>query len=140
MHRVVPVFVRLLARLSFRALFPLLALLFAASFLGPSSLAQVSPGPLAKAHESLSGTTQCVACHQFGTSVPTFKCLECHKEIADRLKANHGYHARLEMRNPNGKDCVRCHSDHNGLDFNMIHWEPSQKQFDHRLSGYKLEG
>jgi hypothetical protein len=139
-HRVVSAVVRLLGSFTFHALFPLLAFLFAISLLPSSSLAQVSPGPLARAHDSLTGTTQCVACHQFGTSVPTFKCLECHKEIAERLKANHGYHARLEMRNPNGKECVRCHSDHNGLDFNMIHWEPSQKQFDHRLTGYKLEG
>jgi Cytochrome c7 and related cytochrome c len=107
---------------------------------GPPARGQISPGPLAKAHQSLTGTTQCTSCHQFGTSTPTFKCLDCHKEIAGRLAANHGYHARLEMRNPNGKDCVRCHLEHNGEGFNLIHWEPSQKQFDHRLTGYKLEG
>lgn len=44
------------------------------------------------------------------------------------------------MKNPNGKDCVRCHLEHNGEDFGLIHWEPSQKQFDHRLTGYPLEG
>ena len=109
-------------------------------FTGVPARGQISPGPLSKAHESLTGTTQCASCHQFGTSTPTFKCLECHKEIAGRLAANHGYHARLEMRNPNGKDCVRCHLEHNGENFQLIHWEPSQKQFDHRLTGYKLEG
>jgi hypothetical protein len=102
--------------------------------------AQISPGPLSKAHQSLTGTTQCVSCHQFGTSTPTFKCLDCHKEIAGRLSAKHGYHYQLQMANPNGKDCVRCHLEHNGEDFKLIHWEPSQKQFDHRLTGYKLEG
>jgi hypothetical protein len=106
---------------------------------GPA-YSQISPGPLSKAHQSLSGTTQCVSCHQFGTSTPTFKCLDCHKEVAQRLAAKHGYHALLQMRNPNGKDCVRCHLDHNGEDFGLIHWEPSQKQFDHNLTGYKLEG
>jgi hypothetical protein len=44
------------------------------------------------------------------------------------------------MQNPNGKDCVRCHLEHNGEDFNLLHWEPSKKQFDHRLTGYTLEG
>ena len=44
------------------------------------------------------------------------------------------------MKNPNGKDCVRCHLDHNGENFSLIHWEPSQKQFDHRLTGYPLQG
>jgi hypothetical protein len=112
------------------------ALLFSAS----SARSQISPGPLAKAHQSLNGTSQCASCHQFGTSTPTFKCLECHKEIARLLSENNGYHARLEMKNPNGKECVRCHLDHNGENFSLIHWEPSKKQFDHRLTGYPLEG
>jgi hypothetical protein len=42
------------------------------------------------------------------------------------------------MKNPNGRDCVRCHLEHNGEDFTLIHWEPSLKQFDHRLAGYPL--
>lgn len=105
-----------------------------------SARAQISPGPLSSAHQSLTGTTQCATCHQFGASTPTFKCLECHKEIAQHLSANRGYHARLAMKNPSGKDCVRCHLEHNGLDFSLIHWEPSQKQFDHKLTGYALEG
>jgi len=115
------------------------SLLFAV-FFPSASRAQISPGPLSKAHQSLTGTTQCASCHQFGTSTPTFKCLDCHKEIAGRLSGKHGYHSQIQMRNPNGKDCVRCHLEHNGEDFNLIHWEPSQKQFDHRLTGYNLEG
>jgi hypothetical protein len=109
-------------------------------FLSCTARAQISPGPLSKAHESLAGTTQCASCHQFGTSTPTFKCLDCHKEVAQRLAAKHGYHAQIQMQNPNGKDCVRCHLEHNGADFNLLHWEPSQQQFDHRLTGYNLEG
>jgi hypothetical protein len=115
-----------------------LLLLATACFVVPSARAQISPGPLSKAHESLNGSTQCRTCHQFGTSTPTFKCLDCHKEIADRLTANKGYHAQLGMKNPNGKDCVRCHLEHNGEDFSLIHWETAVKQFDHRLAGYPL--
>jgi hypothetical protein len=103
-----------------------------------SARAQISPGPLSKAHQSLNGSTQCNSCHQFGTNTPTFKCLECHKEIAQRLAVNKGFHAQLGMKNPNGKDCVRCHLEHNGEDFVLVHWEPSLKQFDHRLAGYPL--
>jgi hypothetical protein len=99
---------------------------------------QISPGPLSKAHQSLNGSTQCNSCHQFGTSTPTFKCLECHKEIAQRLAMNKGFHAQLGMKNPNGRDCVRCHLEHNGEDFSLVHWEPSLKQFDHRQTGYPL--
>src|SRR5262249_25552066 len=102
--------------------------------------AQLSPGPLAKAHESLNGTAQCASCHSFGAGTPTFKCLECHKEVAQALAMKHGYHAQLQMRNPNGKDCVRCHLEHNGENFNLIHWEPSQAKFDHKLTGFSLEG
>jgi len=107
-------------------------------FVASEAHAQISPGPLSKAHQSLNGSTQCISCHQFGTNTPTFKCLDCHKEIADRLTANKGYHAQLGMKNPNGKDCVRCHLEHNGEDFLLVHWEPSLKQFDHRLAGYPL--
>jgi len=114
-------------------------LLLAGLLLGPATArAQISPGPLSKAHQSLNGTTQCKTCHEFGTRTPTFKCLECHKEIAQRLSLNMGFHAQLGMKNPNGRDCVRCHLEHNGEDFSLVHWEPSLKQFDHRLTGYPL--
>lgn len=102
--------------------------------------AQISPGPLSRAHSSLTGTTQCNSCHVFGASTPTFKCLDCHKEVAEDLAGKHGYHFRVQMQNPNGKDCVRCHLEHNGESFNLIHWEPSEQKFDHRLTGYALEG
>jgi hypothetical protein len=104
------------------------------------SQAQISPGPLSKAHSSLSGTTQCSSCHVFGANTPTFKCLDCHREVAEALANKHGYHFRMQMRNPNGRDCVRCHLEHNGEGFNLIHWEPSEQRFDHRLTGYSLEG
>jgi len=115
--------------------FPVVCL-FAPSY----ACAQISPGPLSKAHASQTGTTQCATCHFFGASTPTFKCLECHKEVAQALAGKHGYHARLQMNNPNGKDCVRCHLEHNGENFNLVHWEPSEKKFDHQLTGYHLEG
>jgi hypothetical protein len=101
---------------------------------------QISPGPLSKAHQSLNGTTLCASCHQFGAATPTFKCLDCHKEVAKALAEKHGYHALLEMKNPNSKDCVRCHLDHNGEKFPLIHWETPREKFDHKLTGYVLEG
>ena len=121
---------------AFRFLFVVLLL----SLSTLSSRAQISPGPLSKAHGDLTGTTQCATCHQFGTKTPTFKCLDCHREIAKTLAENHGYHARLQMQNPQGKDCVRCHLEHNGSEFNLIHWDVPLKQFDHRLTGYSLTG
>jgi hypothetical protein len=44
------------------------------------------------------------------------------------------------MKNPNGQDCVHCHLEHNGVDFPLIHWEPSRENFDHSQTGYRLEG
>jgi hypothetical protein len=108
--------------------------------LGFSAQGQISPGPLSKVHSSLNGTTQCSSCHVFGASTPTFKCLECHKEVAEALANRHGYHAQLKMQNPNGKECVRCHLEHNGEIFHLIRWEPSEQKFDHRATGYALEG
>jgi hypothetical protein len=109
-------------------------------FVASPSRAQISPGPLSKAHASLNGTTQCNSCHVFGASTPTFKCLDCHKEVAEALANKHGYHFRLQMQNPNGKECVRCHLEHNGENFNLMHWEPSEKNFNHKLTGYPIEG
>ena len=102
--------------------------------------AQISPGPLSRAHSTLSGTTQCASCHQFGTSIPTFRCIDCHKEVAEDLTNHHGYHGRMQMANPSGRDCVHCHLEHNGENFNLVHWEPSKEKFDHQLTGYKLQG
>jgi hypothetical protein len=107
---------------------------------GCPAKAQISPGPLSKAHQSLTGTTQCASCHQFAAKTPIFKCLDCHKEIAKALADHHGYHAHLQMQNPAGKDCVHCHLEHNGADFKLIHWETPFKQFDHKLTGYLLDG
>jgi hypothetical protein len=118
----------------------LLLVTAACLFVAPRAAAQISPGPLSKAHSSLSGTTQCATCHSFGASAPTFKCLECHKELAQALAGSHGYHARLQMQNPNGKDCVRCHLEHNGENYNLIHWEPSREKFDHRLTATTWRG
>lgn len=128
------------ARRSLKRLAPWIGVLGVLFFCAPRGAAQISPGPLSKAHQSLEGTTQCATCHEFGTSTPTFKCLDCHKEIAQALAAKHGYHARLQMQNPNGRDCVHCHLEHNGQDFHLIHWEKPVKEFDHTLTGYPLEG
>jgi hypothetical protein len=112
-----------------------------ALLLPASTRAQISPGPLSKAHSSQNGSTHCSSCHVFGAATPTFKCLDCHKEVAEALANKHGYHFRLKMQNPSGKDCVRCHLEHNGENFQLIHWEHSEKKnFDHRSAGYVLEG
>jgi hypothetical protein len=98
--------------------------------------AQISPGPLSKAHQSLSGSTQCSSCHKVGAGAAVLKCQECHTEIAQELAQNRGLHSRFA----NKADCAKCHSEHNGEDFALIHWIPSLKGFDHTQTGYVLQG
>jgi hypothetical protein len=105
-----------------------------------SARAQISPGPLAKAHESLSGVLNCTKCHDLGARDVKFKCLDCHTEIRDRLAQNRGMHAVWVPRNGTSKDCVQCHSDHNGVDFQMTRWQPSREALDHRQTGFPLTG
>jgi hypothetical protein len=102
--------------------------------------AQISPGPLARAHQSLNGAANCTSCHKAGAGEAEFRCLDCHNEIASRLSAGKGFHARLGLKQGTSQGCVRCHSDHNGVDFPLIKWDPSLEKFDHAKTGYQLEG
>ena len=87
---------------------------------GSRAAAQVSPGPLARAHQSLEGPTNCTRCHAGGGGGNTGmneRCLDCHKEIRWLITAGRGFHA-----NDPGAKCSTCHPDHAGADFQMIKW------------------
>src|ERR1700694_1734709 len=119
-------------------LFAILSIL--AGFNVRSVRAQISPGPLSKAHQSLSGPTNCTKCHDLARGPSQLKCLECHTEIRDRVVNRKGLHATFVGTNPTGQECARCHSDHNGVNFNMVHWDPSRESLDHNKTGFVLEG
>jgi hypothetical protein len=102
-----------------------------------ATFAQISPGPLSRPHKSLDSATQCTTCHKLGSGEPVFRCLDCHTEIAARLAARRGYHPTVVAK-PGSQDCARCHSEHNGAEFNLLHWNPNA--FDHNQTGYRLEG
>lgn len=117
-----------------RIFFPLL--LIALIQLHPSSLnAQLSPGALAEPHAHLSGITNCLNCHTWGSKDLSPKCLDCHTPIQNRIRSGSGFHGQLE-----DTDCLTCHSDHMDRDFEMIHWDPSKEDFDHFVTGYEIEG
>jgi len=117
----------------------LVTLVVAVVLLLPASLAaQISPGPLSRAHQALNGATNCTACHRLGAGEANFKCLDCHNEIASRLSVGKGLHASYHIAPGSSKDCVRCHSEHNGEDFPIVKWD--RNAFDHRQTGYALEG
>lgn len=106
--------------------------------LGTAARAQISPGPLSWPHASLDGTTHCAECHAIGAGDAAFNCLGCHTEIAARLEAHRGLHATYDASADPKQRCGSCHSEHNGREFRLIHWEP--KEFDHALAGYPLDG
>ena len=105
----------------------------------PRAAAQLSPGPLSKAHARLDGPAGCVKCHQVSAGTPGFRCLDCHTEIASRLTQKRGLHPALVGSGGNSS-CARCHSEHNGEKFALVHWDGPQARFDHAKTGFLLEG
>jgi hypothetical protein len=101
---------------------------------------QISPGELSKAHENLNGPIHCTDCHDSGVRPPAFNCLKCHRDIRERLDQRKGLHFTLVGKDESGRSCAKCHPDHYGPSFDLIHWTPSIEQFDHKRTGYALEG
>lgn len=99
------------------------------------SYAQLSPGKLSKGHAALEGLSNCTACHDLGAKISEKKCLDCHKPLKAQIQKNKGYHVSREIK---GKDCITCHSEHHGLNFDMIRFD--EKKFNHTLTGYELKG
>jgi hypothetical protein len=100
-----------------------------------SASAQVSPGPLASAHEELDALTKCFACHSRSETM-TQRCVACHGEIEWSRRERRGLHAGAAYA-----ECATCHPDHAGRGFAMIHWdEGSPDRFRHQRTGYALEG
>lgn len=98
----------------------------------PAALAaQLSPGKLSQAHAKLEGSANCMKCHQTGKGVAPSKCLDCHTAIKSSK-----LHARPEYR-----ACQTCHIEHHGREFDLVYWgKQGQKAFDHRLTGWPLQG
>jgi hypothetical protein len=102
---------------------------------GGEAAAQVSPGPLARSHQSLDGPLNCTKCHGGGNVPMNSLCLDCHTEIRWLTQRGRGLHAT----NPSAS-CASCHPDHAGREFEMIRWPGgTQEGFDHRRTGWPLE-
>ncbi len=106
-----------------------------AVMVGRPVCAQISPGELARAHSHLEGMTNCTQCHILGKKVSNQKCLDCHTELKVRIEQSKGYHSSSEIK---GKECVTCHSDHHGLNFQIIRF--AKEKFNHNLTGFSLSG
>lgn len=104
----------------------------------PTARAQLlSPGPLSSDHARLEGDAHCNDCHTAGRGVSTQGCLHCHAPVAARIRAGQGLHGR-EYR---GRSCGECHVEHLGRRAAQIRWPGgSRDRFDHRLTGWPLQG
>ena len=56
------------------------------------------------------------------------------------MKQRRGMHAVWVKATGTSKDCASCHSEHNGADFQLVHWEPSREAMDHGKTGFALTG
>jgi hypothetical protein len=95
--------------------------------------ALLSPGPLARAHASLEGASNCEKCHERGRRVTAARCLTCHAPIAQRIAQKKGVHRNVK------DECVTCHADHAGVDGELRPFD--QARFDHAVeAGFALAG
>jgi hypothetical protein len=104
-------------------------------FLATSLKAQLSPGDLQKSHQDLEGLKNCTQCHVIGQKISPQKCLDCHTILRERILAQKGLHSQ-----PNYQTCEKCHVEHHGRDFDLIWWPDGKENFDHTLTGFKLQG
>lgn len=110
-----------------------------AAWVSATAYGQISPGPLSRAHQDLEGATKCTSCHAFGVGQRTLKCLDCHTEIARRVTAKSGFHGNSYKASATQLDCARCHSEHNGKNFQLTKFD--RTNFDHaKLGGFELQG
>jgi hypothetical protein len=113
-------------------------LLLAAAITPGTLAAQISPGQLARAHESLEGNRQCITCHGIGgREAMAAQCLACHRDIGWLIERRRGLHDSAAVRR-----CESCHPDHAGRDFQLVRWPGGgvAERFDHRLAGWPLDG
>jgi hypothetical protein len=99
------------------------------------AFAQLSPGPLSRPHSHLEGLKKCSNCHKLGKRDVGSKCLDCHEEIAAMRKGGPGMHSGDDF-----SECVDCHVEHQGEDFDLIYWPDGPQGFDHLTMGFEKTG
>ena len=104
-------------------------------FICSNTFAQISPGELSSYHSHLEGISNCTKCHILGEQLSNDKCLDCHKELKERIIQNKGYHVSADVK---GKQCATCHSDHHGKNFQIVKFD--EKTFNHNLTGFTIIG
>ena len=90
--------------------------------------------PLSRPHAHLDNNDKCNSCHVAFGGVPKENCLGCHRQIAERLRVNKGYHAK----NNRTSKCNDCHREHLGRSHEITPLD--KRSFNHRDTGWPLVG
>ena len=95
----------------------------------------ISPGKLSEPHAELEGIRACTNCHELREKgIEAGLCLDCHAPLRARIEAGLGLHPESGATD----GCARCHKEHFGRDFDLLHFDPSE--FDHDEAGWAPEG
>ncbi len=113
-----------------RSLLSLIFMLFFCSL----AQAQLSPGDLHRVHAALEGVENCTKCHGGDQELVPDNCLKCHGRIKSQRETGKGLHSL-----PDYRECQNCHVEHQGRDFDLVHWKDGEKAFDHTLTGFILK-
>lgn len=119
-----------------RRLAPCLAILLlhlAPSPAGAQGLeSAVMPGKTIRGHADLE--LSCDNCHvRFDRSAQPRLCLDCHKAVAQDVRARTGYHGGLKET-----QCRVCHTDHKGREARIVVLD--EHKFDHARTDFLLKG
>ncbi len=115
-----------------------LAIGMAALLLGVGAKSQgiesvVAPGKLIQGH--VKWEDDCKQCHvKFDRKGQDRLCMDCHKEIGADVRASSGFHGKKVQQ----QACRVCHTEHKGREGRIVVLD--QKQFDHTLTNYALQG
>src|SRR5262245_40955996 len=96
-----------------------------------------SPGPLSNAHKNLDGEANCMRCHAAGMKTPQVTCLKCHQDVRGSIELKKGLHGHIPQEK---LQCETCHQEHLGRNNNLMPWRANRADFDHRLTGWPLDG
>lgn len=101
---------------------------------------QISPGELSSSHADLEGIANCTKCHEHkGGDAPGNTCVACHGEVGIQIRERGGLHWYFR-KTREGSNCMTCHSEHNGREYELVFWEGGMQSFDHDVTGFELEG
>jgi hypothetical protein len=113
------------------------ALAILATFLATEASAQslegvLMPGRVIQGHAKYE--QDCDKCHvKFDKAAQDGLCRDCHKEVAQDVRAKTGYHGRVRI-----ESCRSCHTDHKGRDVKIAAFDA--KTFDHAKTDFALAG